>query len=932
MPPKRIVATTTTPRTDTAIKALIAQGVTDALAEYKAHRSSGDGDDSHESISGRRTERAARECTYSDFLKYQPLNFKGTEGVVSLTQWFEKMEYNSHVKTVGHDVAYRMPWKTLKKMMTDKYYQRGKIKKLEIELSNLKVKGTDVLSYNQRFQELVLMCGRMFPKESDEVEKYVGGLPDMIQGSVMVSKPKTMQDAIEFATGLMDQKIHTFTDRQAENKRKLDDNSRNNQNQQQPFKRQNCAPKCTNCKRTGHLVRDYRSQAATTNNQRAQGKSEGTAWTKSNSNVVTGTFLPNKCYTSILFDTGSDRSFVSTAFSSLIDIIPTTLDYGYDVELADVFLEDLPSIPPIRQVEFQINLIPSAAPVARAPYRLAPSEMKELSDQLAPILALPEGAENFIVYCDASHKGFGAVLMQNEKVWKSVEYGISNGLDMAYWGFLGVWTTFDIFQNIILIQYLEYGVLSLSRYGVLIFILCGRLVSAGTATSYHTSIKAAPFDVLYGCKCRSPIFWAEVGDTQLTGPEIIHETTEKIVQIKKRIQAARDHQKSYADVRHKPLEFQEGDKVMLKVSPWKWVIRFGKRGKLNPRYIGPFKVLAKVETVAYRLELPQQLRRVHRTFHVSNLKKCLSDEPLAISLDEIHIDDKLHFVEEPVEIMDHEVKRLKKSRIPIIKVRWNSKRGPEFTWEREDQFQKKSDNTSASISDFVRFTAMDKLHVLKADISRTLEIAESNMIMQISNKVQAEKIATILKAANVETESHWPNLFAKLAEKKNIEDFIVNVGAGGGGAAPTVAAPAGGGAVAAAPATEEKREEPEEESDNDMGLNLFGVGVLLLEEIEHAKVYLNYKEIRGKRRSDLCRVLGGSFTGDAYHITEPHPDENEKALSQSEVAREDKNEESDEEMSVDEAIQRAKIVLDAANVLGKLSIKRAGGSNDIADG
>ncbi|GJZ02867.1 putative reverse transcriptase domain-containing protein [Tanacetum coccineum] len=178
-------------------------------------------------------------------------------------------------------------------------------------------------------------------------------------------------------------------------------------------------------------------------------------------------------------------------------------------------------------------------------------------------------------------------------------------------------------------------------------------------------------------------------DAQLTGSEIIHETTEKIIQIKKCIQAARDRQKSYVDKRLKPLEFEVRDKVMLKVSPWKGVIHFGKRGKLNPGYIGPYKILAKVGTLTYRLELPEQLSRIHSTFHVSNLKKYLVDETLAILLDEIQIDDKLNFIEEPVKIMDREVKRLKQSRIPIVKVRWNSKRGPEFTWEREDQMKKK---------------------------------------------------------------------------------------------------------------------------------------------------------------------------------------------------------------------------------------------------
>ncbi|GJT96064.1 putative reverse transcriptase domain-containing protein [Tanacetum coccineum] len=173
------------------------------------------------------------------------------------------------------------------------------------------------------------------------------------------------------------------------------------------------------------------------------------------------------------------------------------------------------------------------------------------------------------------------------------------------------------------------------------------LVEFSYNNCYHTSIKAALFEALYGRKCRSPICWAKVGDSQLTGPEIIHETTEKIVQIKSRIQAARDRQKSYADI------------------------------------------IAKVGTVAYRLEFPEKLSRVHSTFHVSKLKKCMADEPLAIPLDEIQVDDKLNFIEEPVEVMDREVKRLKQSRIPIVKVRWNSRRGPEFTWEREDQMQKK---------------------------------------------------------------------------------------------------------------------------------------------------------------------------------------------------------------------------------------------------
>ncbi|GJX17758.1 reverse transcriptase domain-containing protein [Tanacetum coccineum] len=304
MPPRKAPRTITTPATTTnttsvtnaQLQAMIDQGVTAALVARDANKND---DDSHTSGTRvRRTERVARECTYQDFMKCQPLYFKGTEGVVKLTQWFERMEtvfcisycsvenqikfstctllagaltwWNSHVKIVGQDVAYAMTWTELKKNMTDKYCLRNEMKKLEVKLWNLKV------------------------KESDKVERYVGRLPDMIHRSVVASKPKTMQEATEMATKLMDKKISTLAERQAENKRKLDNN---NQAQQQSPKRQNvaqayaartgerkeyagtlplcnrcklhhngpCTVKCGNCKKIGHMTRDCRNPAAARN-------------------------------------------------------------------------------------------------------------------------------------------------------------------------------------------------------------------------------------------------------------------------------------------------------------------------------------------------------------------------------------------------------------------------------------------------------------------------------------------------------------------------------------------------------------------------------------------------------------------------------------------------------------------------------------------
>nr|GEU51136.1 reverse transcriptase domain-containing protein [Tanacetum cinerariifolium] len=525
-------------------------------------------------------------------------------------------------------------------------------------------------------------------------------------------------------------------------------------------------PKYNNCKKVGHLARDCRSPAANTNansnknsgaiqrdvtcfecgvqehykkdcpklknNNRgnpavngvatARAYAVGNAVKNPDSNVVTGTFLLNNCYASILFDTGADRSFVSTAFSSLIDIIPTTLDHDYDVELADEKIIEVNSI--IRcftlnflNHPFNINLMPvelgsfdviigmdwlskyhamifydekiirvsfgneTLIIRAQAPYRLAPSEMKELSYQLQELSnkgfirpsSSPWGAlVLFVKKKDGSFWMVECLLEDRSKIELSSveslgrrypEDRIQDSIRCYVYveqegDFLCTTSIEDPWEEL---YNLLFGTRSTSvrskdletlskAFGTRLDIntayhpqtdgqskrtiqtlkdmLCAcvidfrngwdrhlPLIEFSYNNSYHTSIKAVPFEALYGRKCSLPVLWAEDGDVQLTSPEIIHETTKKIVQIKSRIQATRDRQKSYTD--------------------------------------------------------------------------CLSDESLVISLDEIHIDDKLHFVKELVEIMDREVKRLKQSFVPIIKVRWNSRRGLEFTWKRKDQFKKK---------------------------------------------------------------------------------------------------------------------------------------------------------------------------------------------------------------------------------------------------
>nr|GEW55933.1 putative reverse transcriptase domain-containing protein [Tanacetum cinerariifolium] len=840
-------------------------------------------------------------------------------------------------------------------MMTDKYCLKGKIKKLEIELWNLRVKGNDVVAYTQRFQELALMCTKFLTDETEKVDKYISRLPDNIHGNVMSARPKTLDETIELASDLMDQKLRTYVERLA------------GQYQQQQNQKAGAYYECGN---TRHIKRNFPKL-----NNRRNGVAQGRAYVlggmdaSSDSNVITGNRDNQREESRLnIISCTKAQEYLSKGCDVFLACITMkeVKDKSEGKQLEDVpiirdfpeaFPEDLPGIPPARQAEFQIDLAPGAAPVARAPYRLSPSEMKELAEQLqelsdkgfirpssspwgapvlfvkkkdgsfrmcidyrelnkltvknryplpriddlfdqlqgssvyskinlrssyhqlrvheedipkttfrtcyghyefqvmpfgltnalvvfmdlmnrvckpyldkfvnvfiddiliysknkeeheehlkqilellkkeefkgihvdpakiksikdwvspkspteirqflglasyykrfiegfskiaksmtkltqknvkfdwgekeeaafqlikqklcsAPILALPKGSENFIIYCDASHKGLGTVLMQNEKVIAyasrqltiheknymtydlelgSVVFALKMWRHYLYETRCGVFTDHKSLQHILdqkeLNMRQRHWLEFLSDYDCDIRYHPGKANIVADALSRKERsrpLRVRALVITMGLNLPKEILEAQtkalkpenLSSEDVRGmlrkdlpKEKLQPRADGTLCLNNRswvpcfvdlrtlimIQAACDRQKSYADLKRKPMDFQVGDMVMLKVSLGKGL-----------------------------LELPQQLSRVHNTFHVSNLKKCLSNESLVIPLDELRMDDKLHFIEEPVEIMDHEIKQLKKSCIPIIKVKWNSKRGPEVNWEREDQFNQK---------------------------------------------------------------------------------------------------------------------------------------------------------------------------------------------------------------------------------------------------
>ncbi|GKB76242.1 hypothetical protein Tco_0943137 [Tanacetum coccineum] len=691
---------TTTTVTEAQLQALIDQGVAAAMAEAEASRVR---NGYNSNGSGPRPAQTTRECSYSEFLKCKPLDFKGTEGVVGLTRWFEKME---SVFSISNCPAASQVKSVTCTLQDDALTWWN----AHVKTTTPEVKGTDVVAYSRRFQQLALMCSRMFPKEIDKIEKYIGGLPDMIHGSVKASNPKTVQEAIEFTTeccaltarglGHLTETVEaglqmpttTITNNNNNNNRNNNNNNQKGKGSSEGVRDWKCGGRPRQRRCGIDMEKGFPIFLAHVTAKEVEDKSEKKRL-ENHGHLSIGAFRNGK-ELSIATERDGRKGFIRTQFLTLGSsglfvkkkdasrvecLLEDRLRSGYhqlrvrEEDISKTAFETLTGHV-IGSERNSCGEQPGLNPLKEWDIPKSPTNCGS-----APLLALPDEVmissyygrfkDGFWALCDAKGKGtwssrcslsnFGGHYLYgtsvkcftNIKAYRNILDQKERNMRQRRW--LELLSDYDCDiryhpgkANVVadaLSRRTEYTrriktekvgkpradgtpytasmqelVLVMAIYGLVIrhesiiqisihpvkLNIKGHSGIVGTTKIPEWEVGNITMDFVIKALSRRKdtiLFWLE---SSYPGPLTDSRDQKKIIQIKQRMQAARDRQKSYADLKRKPMEFQVGDKVMLKVSPWKGVVRFGKRGKLNPRYVRPFKVLEKVGEVAYKLELP----------------------------------------------------------------------------------------------------------------------------------------------------------------------------------------------------------------------------------------------------------------------------------------------------------------------------------------